>query len=60
MAEQHRGRQATDNIVKTERYSLNIGVVIKERLEKYGKEHGIDQAGVVRMALDNFLTERGY
>ena len=55
-----RGRKSSDNIVETEKWAMNLGVVLKKRLEKYGAEHGLDQSGIVRMALDLFLTERGY
>lgn len=53
-------RSTTDNIVPTTKTAIVIGVKLKERLEKYGKEHGLDQSGIIRMALDLFLTERGY
>ena len=54
------GRQTTDNIVPTTKTALVIGVRLKQRLEKYSGEHGLDQSGVMRMAIDLFLTERGY
>lgn len=55
-----RGRKETDNIVPTTRTAFNIGTKLKERMEKYGAEHGLDQSGIIRMAIDLFLTERGY